>query len=436
MQFFVHMHCCNEVIGRAVYCILVFGTMDAKDAKRRRCSDAVELVRLQNELKYWEMHFAHEKLVLEHKKSERDAERAAERAAEKSAEKEPEKGRKDWKAEDMQEVDADIHTLDELLAFAEKLDMSMHYSFDKQRLKRIVPALRRLKEYVGQESVKNDIAQQVLYFLQSTQLDAPNHTVIVGPSGTGKTMLAGILADIYHGLELVQYTRPPPSPIKNFLEVPKKPEPIMNELTGKPSDYPLVVGNRANMVGMYTGHTVARTQKLINRALGGVLLIDEAYELGQKDSFSQECIDTLNRNLSEQGRKFICIILGYADKIDAQLFDANEGMRRRFPYRYTVQPYSPEQLRDIFLQKLKALGVGCQVSPTDLAAFFQDKTFEHFGGDMETLATHCVKKNARRLFGKIAFRPSIELCDLHEGYATYKQNKKDTPTPQFNSMYA
>lgn len=409
--------------------------MERKQKRRRVASDAVEVLRLQNELEYWKLHFAHERFLVERKEKER-------KDAAKEPAKEAGKGSGAWKpAEGAAEVEADIVTLEDLLAFIGKLEDSKEYLFDKRRLKRIEGPLKRLNEYVGQEGIKRDVAQQVLYFLQRGELCTMNHTVITGPSGVGKTTIAGILAEIYHGLELVRYTRPPPSPTKvrlnELLGLDTKPPPVMNELTGKPSAFPVVLGNRANMVAMYVGQTVKKTQEVINRALGGVLVIDEAYELGQNDCYSQECIDTLNRNLSEHSDKFVCIMLGYEKEMESNIFGKNAGMRRRFPYRYTMETYGPEQLQAIFVKKLKEQRVGCAVPAAELQAFFEGKAFSHFGGDMETLAAYCVKSNARRLFGKLAFRPAIEMRDLEDGYQTFLKNKTQDAAPaNFAHMYA
>ena len=94
---------------------------------------------------------------------------------------------------------------------------------------------------------------------------------------------------------------------------------------------------------------------MIDAALGGVLLIDEAYSLGDGrtpqsgDSFSKVCIDTLNRNLSERAGDFICILVGYRDAIRRDLFSINPGFERRFPWVYDLEPYTAEELNAIFV---------------------------------------------------------------------------------------
>lgn len=417
------------------------GSVDGCGCCGPRCA-AAEVVRMHTELEYWRMHFALEERRLEVEEAQRDAElreaeeearrdaelreavreaeRRARREAEREAEREerPRKARRvEWApAADAVEVAADIRTLDQLVAFAEGLDLSRNYLFDKQRLRGVLPALRRLQAIVGQPALKDQVARQVLFFLQSGPLQTMHHTVIAGPPGVGKSTVACVLADLYHGLGLVEGGAPG-----------------QNELTGEDSPYPLVVGTRAKMIGQYVGQTVARTQALIDRAQGGVLLIDEAYELGQNETFSQECIDVLNRNLSERARGFICILVGYERELQDKVFARNPGLARRFPFRYAMAPYGPQDLRAILLQRLAAQGAACALPPAEVDAFLEGKSFEFLGGDMETLAAHATKSAARRLFGR-ARALRVELCDLHEAHAELLRNRKQDPATHL-SMY-
>ena len=113
-----------------------------------------------------------------------------------------------------------------------------------------------------------------------------------------------------------------------------------------------ITATRSDLVAKYLGQTADKTQKVIDSALGGVLFIDEAYSLGnqeQRDSFSKECIDTINENLTEKKTDFICIIAGYKDEIESCFFSYNSGLERRFPVRFTIEEYKPEELYLIFI---------------------------------------------------------------------------------------
>ena len=115
------------------------------------------------------------------------------------------------------------------------------------------------------------------------------------------------------------------------------------------------IAKRSDLVGQYVGHTAIKTQKIINSAFGGVLFIDEAYSLGGDDAFSKECINTINQNLSENGDKFICIIAGYPAEIERCFFSQNEGLKRRFPFKYNIEKYDSKELSQIFENKVKEI---------------------------------------------------------------------------------
>ena len=90
--------------------------------------------------------------------------------------------------------------------------------------------------------------------------------------------------------------------------------------------YEFKIVKRSDLIGKYLGHTAAKTQKVIDSCKGGVLFIDEAYSLGNpegRDSFSKECIDTINQNLTENKANLLCIIAGYKDALDKCFFAYN-----------------------------------------------------------------------------------------------------------------
>ena len=116
-----------------------------------------------------------------------------------------------------------------------------------------------------------------------------------------------------------------------------------------------VKARRSDLIAGYLGQTAKATQKIIDSAIGGVLFIDEVYSLGnseKRDSFAKECIDTINENLTEKKTDFICIIAGYKDEIDSCFFSYNSGLERRFPVRFTIEEYKPEELFLIFIKSI------------------------------------------------------------------------------------
>jgi len=238
---------------------------------------------------------------------------------------------------------------------------------------RLAPHLRKLEVMIGLEDVKKQVLSIVLYFLQ--QFDKRNndmlHTVVYGGPGVGKTRFINILAEIYAALGVLPTAK-------------------------------VTVAKRADLIAGYLGQTAMKTRKVIESAKGGVLLMDEAYAVGdkeQRDSYSRECIDTLNQALSEEKSELVCIIAGYKDDLNERFFKSNPGLERRFPFRVSIEDYSAAHLRDIFVQIVRDNGWDLDDGAANVEWF--EKNREHFrfnGGDMETLFTKTKFLHSVRVF--------------------------------------
>ncbi len=233
-----------------------------------------------------------------------------------------------------------------------------------------------------------------------------------GPPGVGKTELGKIIGKIYAKLGIVK------------------------------SDKFKIV-KRTDLIGEYLGHTAQKTQRVIDAANGGILFIDEAYSLGnneKKDSFAKECIDTINQNLSENKNKFICIIAGYADELDKCFFAYNSGLKRRFPFRYNIDGYAHDELRDIFLKKLKDTKwkLSGELDMKKITKFFKNNMsdFPFYGGDVDNLITDIKFMHSRRVVGKHPkYRRKITHSDIKCGFKRFLNNKKRKEISLYETMY-
>ena len=322
-----------------------------------------------------------------------------------------------------------------------------YYGINLRILCNLVPPLTELNQLIGMESVKTNIVNQIVFFLQGFNKNdkcgdcvdccynlpcARNlsndmlHTVITGPPGVGKTELGKILGKVYKAMG------------------------VLSKGTMK-------VVSRSDLIGKYLGHTAAKTQNAINDCIGGVMFIDEAYALGNnegRDSFSKECIDTLNQNLTEK-RDFLCIIAGYKDALDNCFFNYNEGLKRRFTFRYDIKKYSHIELKQIFNIKIKKEGWTTEYELCDkddaeitmnkhtmeqkLNEFFERnmENFPNFGGDIETLFLNCKISHSKRvLFLSKHDKKKLTLDDIQSGFEVYLKNrqyKEDEEAKKYNN---
>ena len=310
-------------------------------------------------------------------------------------------------------VDKEINCLLDLIELGKQYDSTKRYNVDLKILNKLVDSLTELNNMIGMESVKQDMIDHILFRIQKfddSNLDMM-HTVIQGPPGVGKTEVAKIIGKVYLAMGILRNNK-------------------------------FIKARRSDLIAGYLGQTAKATQKIIDSAIGGILFIDEVYSLGnpdKRDSFSKECIDTINENLTEKKTDFICIIAGYKDEIDSCFFAYNSGLERRFPVRFTIEAYNAQEIYLIFKKKVYDIGWSLDINIT--MNFFEENfdSFKFFGGDMEILFSRCKRAHSRRVFAsKETDKKIINFIDLKRGFDSFKnhrQIKEQDKNEAWKNMY-
>ena len=243
--------------------------------------------------------------------------------------------------------------------------------------------LAELDGYIGLQTVKEEVHNLInmasVYQLRR-QHDLPTtdmslHLVFTGNPGTGKTMMARMMARIYRSLDIL-------------------------------SKGQLVEVDRSGLVAGYVGQTAIKTQKVIQKALGGVLFIDEAYALNGKseNDFGQEAIDTILKAMEDHRDDLVVIVAGYTDLMD-RFIHSNPGLESRFNRFLLFEDYTSDEMLDIFKMQCKK---GCYQLSDGVEELVRDYITEE-NGDPETFGN---ARGVRNIFEHILVAQNNRLATM------------------------
>ena len=206
---------------------------------------------------------------------------------------------------------------------------------DYEKDKSIEAIFKELNELVGLKNVKtmlNDLVSLMQFREKAgSEVNIKNtnlHMVFLGNPGTGKTTVARMVAGILYNLKYIKQNK--------LLEVSAK-----------------------DLVGEYVGQTGPKTMAVIEKAMGGVLFIDEAYSLaskpGQNSSFNEECVATLIQAMENYRDNLVVIFAGYSKEMQ-DFLNSNSGIVSRIGYTMEFEDYKTDELISIFNSMTKKAG--------------------------------------------------------------------------------
>ena len=229
-----------------------------------------------------------------------------------------------------------IDNLYNLIVFNKFKDLSVVPFFGKEDAPReantreVDEILNDLNGLVGLAEVKENVREILKYLDYSKKIDTEGfvnlNMIFKGNSGTGKTTVARLLAELYYKLGFIKENK--------IIEVTSK-----------------------DLIGSHLGETAPKTQAVIDSALGGVLFIDEAYSImaskgGSASNYPAECIATICKAMETYKDNLVIILAGYTKEMN-DFINANQGLMSRIGYELEFPDFSKAELMQIFEDEVK-----------------------------------------------------------------------------------
>lgn len=245
---------------------------------------------------------------------------------------------------------------------------------------------KELQDYIGLGQVKEEV-QNLINLVMVHQMRREHnlpvaelslHMVFSGNPGTGKTMIARLMARIYKTLGIL-------------------------------SGGQLIEVDRSALVAGYVGQTAAKTMAILEQAKGGVLFIDEAYTLsrsGGENDFGQEAIDTILKFMEDYREEIIIIVAGY-DALMDDFIHSNPGLESRFNRYLHFPDYTANELLEIFLLR-------CEKNCYTIGDEAQEVLQQYLQQVQSNSSSFGNARGVRNLFEKILVQQANRLAVLEQ----------------------
>ena len=213
------------------------------------------------------------------------------------------------------------------------IDKKLNIGIDEELLKE---ALGELDELTGLASIKQEVTELIKLSRYYKEIDRDilkafsMHGVFIGNPGTGKTTVARTIAKVYKALGMLERGH-------------------------------IIDADGSDLVGQYVGQTAIKTKDIIEKAMGGILFIDEAYSItegnkGTNSNFGGEAIATLIKVMEDRRSEFGVIVAGYTQNME-RFLEANPGLKSRFDRTFHFEDFTIDELWEITVNMYKSNGL-------------------------------------------------------------------------------